>query len=174
MRDLPRAHRLSDGATVHVRHVRPSDERALRAAFRELSANSRYQRFLGPVSELSDALWRYLCDVDGRDHVAFVALGADGSQALGVARFVRQSSSPSVAEVAVTIADAWQRRGLGSLLVGVLVESARRAAIDAFVAYALPNNVGIRRLLARHGPLRVSVTAGEETIVVQLCGSRAA
>jgi RimJ/RimL family protein N-acetyltransferase len=174
MRDLPRANRLSDGATVHVRHVRPSDEPVLRAAFHELSAHSRYQRFLGPVSELSDALWRYLCDVDGRDHVAFVALDAGESQAVGVARFVRQSSCPSVAEVAVTITDAWQRRGLGSLLVGLLADSARRQDIDSFVAYALPNNVAIRRLLARHGPLRVSTAGGEETIVVQLCGSRAA
>jgi len=173
MRDLPRAYRLADGALVHVRHVRPSDERMLRAAFRELSARSRYQRFLGPVSELSDALWRYLCDVDGRDHVAYVALDGE-SRAVAVARFVRQWMTPSSAEVAITVADAWQRRGLGGLLVALLVESARSSAVDAFVAYALPNNVGIRRLLARHGPLRVSVAGGEETIVVQLCGSRAA
>jgi RimJ/RimL family protein N-acetyltransferase len=173
MRDLPRAYRLADGASVHVRHVRPSDEPVLRAAFRELSARSRYQRFLGPVSELSDSLWRYLCNVDGRDHVALVALD-DESRAVGVARFVRQWTAPSVAEVAITVADAWQCRGLGSLLIALLVETARRAGVDAFVAYALPNNVGIRRLLARHGPLRVSMVGGEETMEVQLCGSRAA
>jgi len=173
MRDLPRAYRLADGAPVHVRHLRPSDERVLRAAFRELSARSRYQRFLGPVSELSDSLWQYLCNVDGRDHVAFVALDSE-SRAVGVARFVRQWTAPSSAEVAVTVADAWQRRGLGALLVALLVEAARTAGVDAFVAYALPNNVGIRRLLARHGLLRVSAAGGEETIVVQLCGSRAA
>ena len=173
MRDSPRAYRLADGALVHVRHVHPSDERGFRTAFRELSARSRYQRFLGPVSELSDALWRYLCDVDGRDHVAFVALDAE-SHAVGVARFVRQWMTPSSAEVAITVADAWQRRGLGALLVGLLVDAARSGGVDAFIAYALPNNVGIRRLLARHGPLRVSAAGGEETIVVQLCGSRAA
>jgi RimJ/RimL family protein N-acetyltransferase len=173
MRDLLRTCRLGDGATVHVRHVRPSDERVLRAAFRELSPRSRYQRFLGPVSELSDSLWRYLCNVDGRDHVAFVALDVE-SHAVGVARFVRQWTAPSTAEVAITVADAWQCRGLGLLLIALLVETARRAGVDAFVAYALPNNVGIRRLLARHGPLRVSMVAGEEAMEVQLCGSRAA
>lgn len=173
MRDLPRAYRLADGAKVHVRHVRPSDERVLRVAFRALSARSRYQRFLGPVSELSDSHWRYLCDVDGRDHVAFVAFDGE-SHAVGVARFIRQWTAPSVAEVAITVADAWQRRGLGSLLMALLVETARSVGVDAFVAYALPNNVGIRRLLARHGRPRVSVVGGEETIVVQLCGSRAA
>lgn len=174
MRDLPRAHRLADGATVYVRHVRPTDERVLRAAFRELSPNSRYQRFLGPVTELSDSLWRYLCNVDGRDHLALVAFAAGDSRAVGVARFFRQGTAPRVAELAVTIADTWQRRGLGALLVRLLVESARQAGIDAFVAYTLPNNVGIRRLLARVGPLRVSGSGGEATIVVQLCGSRAA
>ncbi len=86
MRDLPRAHRLADGATVYVRHVRPTDERVLRAAFRELSPSSRYQRFLGPVTELSDSLWRDLCDVDGRDHFALVALSESESRAVGVAR----------------------------------------------------------------------------------------
>ncbi|HTQ41582.1 MAG TPA: GNAT family N-acetyltransferase [Polyangiaceae bacterium] len=173
MRDLPRAYRLADGAQVHVRHVRPSDERVLRAAFRELSARSRYQRFLGPVSELSDSHWRYLCDVDGRDHVAFIALDGE-SHPVGVARFVRQWIAPSSAEMAITVADAWQRRGAGSLLVALLAETARSVGVESFVAYALPNNVGIRRLLARRGPLRVSVAGGEETIVVQLCGSRAA
>jgi RimJ/RimL family protein N-acetyltransferase len=173
MRDQPRAYRLADGAPVDVRPLRPSDERVLRAAFRELSARSRYQRFLGPVSELSDSLWRYLCNADGRDHVAFVAFDGE-SRAVGVARFVRQWIDPSVAEVAITVADDWQRRGLGSLLITLLVESARSAGVDAFVAYALPNNVGIRRLLARHGPLQVSVAGGEEMIEVQLCGSRAA
>jgi RimJ/RimL family protein N-acetyltransferase len=173
MRDSPRAYRLVDGAQVHVRHVRPSDERVLRDAFRELSPRSRYQRFLGPVSELSDSHWRYLCNVDGHDHVAFVALDGE-SRAVGVARFIRQWVVPSVAEVAITVADAWQRRGLGAHLIALLVETAQDAGIDAFVAYALPNNVGVRRLLARHGPLRVSVAGGEETIVVQLCGSRAA
>jgi RimJ/RimL family protein N-acetyltransferase len=174
MRDPSRAHRLAGGATVHVRDVRRSDECVLRAGFRELSAHSRYQRFLGPVSELSDSLWRYLCDVDGHDHVAIIAFAPGELLPAGVARFVRQSTCSSAAEVAVTIADAWQRRGLGSLLVALLADRARRAGIGSFVAYALPNNVGIRRLLARHGPLRASAAGGEETIVVQLCGSRAA
>lgn len=106
MRELPRAHRLADGATVDVRHVRPSDERALRDAFRSLSASSRYQRFLCPATELSDSLWRYLCNVDGRDHVALAAFPGGQSHAVGVARFVRQSTSPRIAEVAVTIVDA--------------------------------------------------------------------
>jgi hypothetical protein len=105
MRVLPRAHRLADGATVHVRDVRPSDEHVMRAGFGELSA------------------------VDGRDHIAIIAIAAGESLPAGV---------------------------------------------ESFVAYALPNNVGVRRLLARQGPLRVSVAGGEETIVVQLCGSRAA
>jgi GNAT superfamily N-acetyltransferase len=175
MRDFTRAFRLADGTWIHVRALLPSDEHVLRTAFRELSPRSRYQRFLGPVSELSDALWRYLCDVDGCNHVALVAFPADGSSAVGVARFVRQSTVPSVAEMAITVADAWQRRGVGALLLDRLVEAARCAGIDAFVAHALPNNIAIRRLLARRGPLRVSLAGGGEHVIeLSLRGSRAA
>ena len=169
MREIPRAHRLADGATLHVRALRPTDERALRAAFRELSPRSRHQRFLGPVTELSDVLWRYLCDVDGLDHVALVALDAGESRALGVARFIRLSTEPSTAEVAITVADPWQRRGLGSLLLDLLVDEAQRRGVVAFVAHTLPNNVAIRRLLSRQGTLRVSGRGdGAVTFVLSL------
>ena len=159
--------RLRDGALVRVRHVRPSDEGALRAAFRELSVHSRYQRFLGPVSELSDSLWHYLCNPDGGDHVALVAL-ADDLRVVGVARFIRLSTEPTTAELAVTIADAWQRRGLGSVLFEQLVDAARRRGIVSFVALALSNNVAIRRLMARQGHLDFRATGGERLLFLRL------
>ncbi len=175
MRDFTRAFRLVDGTWVHVRALCPSDEGVLRTAFHELSAQSRYQRFLGPVTELSDALWRYLCDVDGCDHVALVAFPAGQLHLAGVARFVRQSTVPSTAELAITVTDAWQRRGIGSLLLDLLVEKASFAGVDTFIAHALPNNVAIRRLLVHRGPLRVSAAGGgEEIIVLPLRGPRAA
>ena len=149
-----------------MRAVRPSDEGALRAAFHELSIETRYQRLLAHVHDLSDDLWRYLCDVDGRNHVALVAFAGDG-RLVGVVRFVRHALDPTVAEMAVTITDAYQQRGLGTLLLGMLVDAARERRIRAFVAYALPSNVGVRRLMARFGTLDSRRFGGEEVLWLQ-------
>lgn len=164
-------HVLMGGAVVRVRDVRPCDRDALRAAFHALSRESRYQRFLAHIPDLSDDLWRYLCEVDGRNHVALVAFTDDESRAVGVARFVRQSLDRSTAEIAVTIADAWQRRGLGTLLLAMLVDAARSRGIDAFVAHALPTNLAVRRLLAKHGALGLRNLGGESVLSLQLRGN---
>jgi RimJ/RimL family protein N-acetyltransferase len=166
-------HVLAGGGVVKVRGVAPGDEEALRTAFRELSPESRYQRFLAHIETLSDDLWRYLCDVDGLDHVALVAFDAGGRRLVGVARFVRLSLDRATAEMAVTIADDWQRRGLGSLLLGLLIDVARGRGIVAFVAYALPTNLAVRRLMARHGALGRRIVGGDEVLWLPLPGTPA-
>jgi RimJ/RimL family protein N-acetyltransferase len=161
-------HALADGSTLRVRALRPTDQAALRAAFRELSPESRYQRFLAHMGELSDAMWERLCDVDGRDHVAVVAVTEDDSRILGVARFVRLALDPEAAEFAVTVVDAWQLRGVGSLLLGALAPAARARGVRSFVAYALPQNLGVRRLMARFGALGKRRLAGDEVLSLHL------
>lgn len=161
-------HVLPGGAVVRVRKLTPGDQKALRAAFRELSPRSRHQRFLAPVSQLSDELWRYLCTPDGRDHVALVAFTVHDGRAVGVARFFRLSIDPVVAEMAVTIADPMQRGGLGTVLLGALVEAARAAGIRAFIAHALPSNMGVRRLMARHGVLDARRLGGDPVLWLDL------
>jgi RimJ/RimL family protein N-acetyltransferase len=161
-------HVLPGGMVVRVRGVRSYDEVALRAAFRELSAETRYQRLLAHVHDLSDDLWRYLCDVDGRDHVALVAFRADDGRLVGVVRFVRHALDPTVAEMAVTVTDSCQKQGLGTLLLGLLVDAARERSIRAFVAHALPSNVAVRRLMGRFGTLDARRFGGEEVLWLQL------
>ncbi len=149
---------LRDGASVRVRSLSHADEQALRAAFRALSPWSRYQRFMGHVSDLSDGMWRYLCRVDGRDHVALVALHR-GDRIVGVARFIRESTDPSTAELAVTIADDWQRRGLGLRLVALLADVALDVGVTTFLVHSLQGNVGICRLIAKIGDVIEAETA---------------
>jgi len=166
-------HVLSGGMVVRVRGVRPYDEVALRAAFRELSVETRYQRLLAHVHDLSDDLWRYLCDVDGRNHVALVAFRADDGRLVGVVRFVRHALDPTVAEMAVTVTDACQRQGLGTQLLGMLVDAARDLHIRAFVAHALPSNVAVRRLMARFGTLDSRRFGGDQVLWLQLRATNA-
>src|SRR5512140_526068 len=98
--------------TLRIRPIRPSDAALLRDGFTRLSPESRRARFFAPLRELSDELVRRMTDVDGRDHAALVATSRDGERGFGVARYVRSKDDPSRAEIAVTVVDDVQGRGL--------------------------------------------------------------
>jgi len=106
---------LRDGSRVRVRirQVRPSDEELL-SGFEQLGPESRYRRFLSPLPELSRSMVRYPTDVDHHNHEAVVALDDAAENGLGIARYVRDASRPETTEVAVTVIDEWQGRGLGT------------------------------------------------------------
>jgi protein lysine acetyltransferase len=145
---------LRDGPPVIVRPIRPQDSEPLRAGFERLSEESRYRRFLSPMPRLSGPMLRYLTEVDHHDHEALVAVGADGAL-LGVARMVRSRSDPEVAEVAVTVVDDWQGRGLGTALLGLLADRARAEGIRRFTALMLASNREMRDLFEDLGPVRI-------------------
>jgi GNAT superfamily N-acetyltransferase len=143
---------LEDGTRVPVRRIRPSDRRRLREAFLRLSAESRYRRFHAYLSDLPDAMWRYLTEVDGRAHVAFVA--THGDRIVGVARYICRPGDATTAEVAITVADDFQRRGLGHELFGVLVDAAVTRGVRTLLAHTLPENAAMHRLLCHFGSMR--------------------
>jgi RimJ/RimL family protein N-acetyltransferase len=146
------ATRLADGTPVILRPVRPGDARLLVDGFRRLSPDSVRARFLAPVTRLGDAELRALVDVDHSDRIAWGALHAEiPDLGLGVARCARLPGEPRVAEVAVTVVDDYQGRGLGSLLFQLLAATARSARVERFRAYVLPDNVRVRRAAERHG-----------------------
>jgi protein lysine acetyltransferase len=147
-----------------LRPIEPEDEPALRAAIARLSPESRYARFRG-LGTLSDAQWRYLTRVDGHDHVALVAVTGEG-EIVGVARFVRQGRGGRSAEIAFTVADAYQRRGLGHTLLCALLPMARARGVDMFVAYTAADNLAITRLFTSHGGRCVSTEQGESVLVL--------
>lgn len=143
---------LRDGTPALIRPIVPADRDLIRKGFQRLSEESRLRRFLAPISKLTEAQLDYLTNVDYWDHFAWVAVRADRTEVgLGVARYVRLPTEPTVAEAAVTVLDEYQRRGLGTLLLGLLAAAARTAGIDTFRAYVLEENAPMRRLLAALG-----------------------
>ena len=170
--DFREEHTLADGTHVILRHVRPSDGVELRRAFERLSPESRYRRFFGGLSQLSDATLHYLTEVDGRDHVAIVALTESPDLkteiGLGVARFVRLAEDPAVAEAAVTVVDDVQKRGLGRLLATTLAEAARERGIHRFRADVLADNQPMRAIMAEIGAAERGTSAGVITYDVAL------
>jgi RimJ/RimL family protein N-acetyltransferase len=145
---------LRDGSRVRVRPIRPDDKAVLSEAFERLSDESRYQRFLSPLPELRPMDLVYLTEVDHHDHEALVAFDPGGA-AVGVARYVRWASRPDRAEFALTVADDWQRRGLGTLLLDRLGARAHAEGVRRFTASVLAENHEMLGLLEKLGTFRV-------------------
>jgi len=97
------------------------------------------------MPRLPEATLRRLVDVDGHRHVAMVAT-MDGDCA-GIARYMALADQPGVAEVAVTVTDRYQGRGIGRLLVDALRPAAVRAGLNALVYLVEPTNRPALRLL---------------------------
>lgn len=151
--ELTRRAALSDGTRVVVRPLLAGDRHELAAAFAELSAHSRRLRFLGAGTELEPDDLEYLTSIDYHDHFALVALLADGPwpRGIGVARYVRDPDEPTAAEVAVTVSDAYQRRGLGTMLTRLLADVAVANGIRTLVHFVLWENTTAIELLTEQG-----------------------
>ena len=138
---------LRDGSRVLIRPVQSADAPLLADGFARLSATSRWMRFLTPKKELSPAELRFLTDLDHHDHEALGALDHRDGRGVGVARYVRQADDPWGADVAVTIVDEWQGRGLGTELLARLSDRAREENIRRFTALVAAENVAVAGLL---------------------------
>jgi GNAT superfamily N-acetyltransferase len=146
---------LRDGSHVRIRQGHRSDRELLLHGFERLSPESRYRRFLIPMTELRESTVRYLTEIDHHDHEAVVALDEDTGEGIAVARYVRDADNRHVAEVAVTVIDDWQGRGLGTLLLEVISARARQEGITRFTALMLATNKEIMDLLQDLGPVRI-------------------
>ncbi len=137
---------------VQIRPIRADDGARLQASHARLSPESRYRRFLGAKPTLSESDARYLVEVDGRDHVAFVATAAVGDaegEIVAVARCVRLPDAPDTAEFAIVVGDAHQRQGLATELLARLAAAASEQGVTRFRATTLADNLAIQRLLER-------------------------
>ena len=142
---------LRDGSAVLLRQIGVTDGPLLLDGFARLSAESRQARFLIRKDELTEAEVHYFTDVDHHDHEAIVALSAADGCGVGVARFVRAVDDDQAAEVAVTVVDDWQRRGLGAVLLRQLLERALQEGIRRFTALIDDSNTAMLGLLRSLG-----------------------
>jgi acetyltransferase len=158
----PREYRLRDGAAVLVRPIQADDKDRLHELFRHLSPDARYQRFQATIADLSDAQLRDLTEIDYDDHMAWVALDPSRAElpGIGEARYIRAKGHSDVAEVAVTVLDAWQGRGVGTLLFRMVCKWATGHAIRTFRAYALETNDAMIRIFKDIGAHVVRRDAG--------------
>jgi RimJ/RimL family protein N-acetyltransferase len=163
-------HELPDGTRLRLRFIAPSDKALLARGMGELSAQSRHQRFFVPKAHLSEDELRRFTEVDGRDHVAIVAVfEADPGRLAGVARFVRDPEHPDAAEAAITVCDELQGQGLGRALGLALADVAKSLGIQRFTASLLGTNTAAHRVFhAISQRIQTAYEAGFADLVVEL------
>jgi acetyl coenzyme A synthetase (ADP forming)-like protein len=128
---------LRDGTTLHLRPVRPDDDRRVLELYSRMSQESLYYRFMSvPRIDLERARSFTAVDLDRQ----FVLVGEAGGPLAAVAGYYRSDRHPERAEVAFSVPDALQGRGIGTRLLERLAEIARLRGITAFDAYVLGDN----------------------------------
>ena len=128
---------------ITIRPLRNGDIATVASLFARLGDESRARRFCGAKPRLSERELAYLAAVDGSRHV-IVGYAEGDPQPAGIARLVRDGSS---AEIAVTVADQHQGRGVGTELMRALAADARAAGITHFTATVCGDNPPIVALL---------------------------
>lgn len=153
--ELPFDTVLTDGTPVTLRRVTPDDRARLRDGFDHLSDASRYMRYLGVHPTLSD---REIDGLTGNNEWRGLTVGAVAADTpAGIARLIPLPQTDS-AEIALTITDAFQHRGLGKIFMNVLVEHARNQDFRTLHALVHPDNAGMLSLLKHHN----AHSAGED------------
>lgn len=163
---------LRDGTDAFVVPLARTDRAQLVAGFESLSPESQRRRFLAPVRHLSDAMLEHLVDdVDGIDHVALVLCAEtapDVYDPVALARIVRYADAPDAADLAVTVKDAWQGRGVATALLEVLMR-ARPAGVTRIVTEVLKDNPCSLAMLHRLGEVSLDDEGnGVYGVVVEL------
>ena len=137
-----------------VRPLRRSDRRLIEQALRLLSARTLYARFHTRGTRLSPREIDYLVNTDERDHVSWLVLDpaqrphhCPGGLPIALGRYVRDPETPSRAEVALTVCDHHQGRGVSKVLLGALAASAHSAGVASFCGSLLAENHAMRSLM---------------------------
>jgi len=158
-----------DGTELLLRPVLPGDIARVVANQARFSPETLYRRFLS-VRAPNETLVRYLYEVDYVDHFVWVMI--DGVDPVADARFIRDEHDPTVAEIAFTVADAYQGRGIGSFLIGALFVAARVGGVERFSARMLSDNLPMRTIMDRYGAIWQREDIGVITTVIDVPGPR--
>jgi ribosomal protein S18 acetylase RimI-like enzyme len=142
---------LRDGGQIEIRALRREDEADMLAAVGMTSAQSLQRRFFVMKRHFSDKERAFFMDIDFKNHVAIVALGAEAGRKVivGGGRYI--VFEPGRAEMAFVVIDAWQGRGVGSILMRHLVKIASDSGLKELTAEVLPENTAMIKVFGKFG-----------------------
>lgn len=142
---------LRDGRSVAIRALRPDDRADMLAAIGRTSAQSLQRRFFAPKKGFSEREMTFFLDIDFETQVALVAeIDEDGQPAIvGGGRYI--VAQPGHAEIAFVVVDAYQGKGIGTILMHHLAILARNAGLKELNAEVLPENTAMLKLFRKFG-----------------------
>ncbi|MGB5201719.1 MAG: bifunctional acetate--CoA ligase family protein/GNAT family N-acetyltransferase [Sedimenticolaceae bacterium] len=151
--ELETSWQLPDGTDICVRPIRPEDAEIEQDFVQNLSPESKYFRFMQSVDKLTPLMLARFTQIDYDREMALVAVlnqHTSDARILGVARYISNPDRQSC-EFALTVADAWQRKGVGRQLMQRLMAVARDRGIEIFQGEVLSNNTKMLRLCEQLG-----------------------
>jgi len=148
--DLVTAERLADGAALTVRPIRPEDAQLETAFVEALSPESRRLRFQNALRHLSPAMLARFTQIDYDREMALVAIDEAAGREVAVCRYIRLPDGETC-EYAIVVADDFQGRGLGGLLMTRLIAIARANGLKVMEGWVLAGNRGMLALCAQLG-----------------------
>jgi acyl-CoA hydrolase/GNAT superfamily N-acetyltransferase len=151
-KELRTTHLLHDGTQIVYRSIHPTDEPRMRDLFYKLSDASKFYRFMGHVKRVPRSQIEDFVYIDHRSEVCVVGVlpSPSGDEIIAVGNYYLDPKT-NKAEVAFTVADHWQRRGIGSFMLKHLTRMARRNGIGGFTAEVMAENKGMQTVFNRSG-----------------------
>jgi len=143
---------LADGSKLTLRHITAADAAREQAFVHGLSAESSYLRFHGTIKDLSKKDLKKFTEPDSRNAVALIVLhsGEKGEEEIGVARYVIDSDRMNC-EFAIVVADAWQKRGIGTRLMKALISHLQASGIKQISGSVIKSNSTMRKFMKQMG-----------------------
>ena len=160
---------LADGTVIHFRAVCPEDEPLISAAFRSASSETLLHRFFSPIRELPADQLRRMLTIDPAHERCVVAVikRESGPRIIAGVRYVRLSK-PATAEIALTVHDTFQHRGVGTFLLKLITEFARRDGIRFFEADVMTSNAAMLQLIRKMFPGARQQFAGGDVVHIEI------
>jgi acetyltransferase len=158
---------LGDGTKLTLRHIAPADAAREQAFVHGLSAKSSYLRFHGTLKDLSKKDLKKFTEPESRNAVALIVLhaGATGEEEIGVARYVIDPDRANC-EFAIVVADAWQKRGIGTRLMNALIRHLQASGIKQISGSVIRNNSAMLKLMKQMGFEEINIPDDTSTVLV--------
>lgn len=159
---LSGAHTFKEGLTVHFRAIKPSDEEEMRKLFYRFSDNAVYYRYFSPIKSMPHCKMQEYVNVDYQRTLSIVGTVSESGRERLIAegRYVRHHDRPW-ADVAFVVDENYQRVGIASFLLTMLIRVAREQRIEGFTADVLADNKAMLKVFEKASfPIRAVLECG--------------
>lgn len=156
-------------AHVRFRAIRPSDEEEMRRLFYRFSEKAVYYRYFTHVKVMPHSVMQEYVNVDYRKSMSIVGLVGDPGHGriIAEARYVKNPER-NFADLAFFVDEMYQGRGIASFMLKLLIDAARRRAIQGFTADVLPSNQAMIKVFQKAGPIQVTLEIGHFNLAVPI------